>query len=34
LGIRYVFFVTAALLLANAAWVFFKVYRELESRRA
>ena len=34
LGIRYVFFVTAALLLANAVWVFFKVYRKLEARPA
>jgi MFS family permease len=29
LGIRYVFFVTSALLLLNAAWVYFKVYRRL-----
>jgi len=28
-GIRYVFFVTSALLLMNALWVFFKVYRKL-----
>lgn len=27
LGIRYVFFVTSALLLLNAAWVYFKVYK-------
>jgi MFS transporter, DHA1 family, multidrug resistance protein len=29
LGIRYVFFVTSALLLLNAAWVYFNVYRRL-----
>ncbi|TGE33170.1 multidrug efflux MFS transporter [Desulfosporosinus sp. Sb-LF] len=29
LGIRYVFFVTSALLLINAVWVYFKVYRKL-----
>ncbi|SHI02518.1 Predicted arabinose efflux permease, MFS family [Sporobacter termitidis DSM 10068] len=28
-GIRYVFFVTSALLLLNAVWVYFKVYRRL-----
>jgi MFS family permease len=29
LGIRYVFPITSALLLANAAWVYFKVYKKL-----
>ncbi|EGW40556.1 sugar (and other) transporter family protein [Desulfosporosinus sp. OT] len=29
LGIRYVFFVTSALLLINAGWVYFKVYKKL-----
>ncbi|MDR3602503.1 MAG: multidrug efflux MFS transporter [Desulfosporosinus sp.] len=29
LGIRYVFFITSALLLINAVWVYFKVYRKL-----
>ena len=29
LGIRYVFFVTSALLLINALWVYFKVYKKL-----
>ncbi len=29
LGIRYVFFITSALLLINAAWVYFNVYRKL-----
>jgi len=29
LGIRYVFFVTSALLLMNAVWVYFKVYKKL-----
>ena len=28
-GIRYVFFVTSALLLMNAIWVYFKVYKKL-----
>jgi len=28
LGIRYVFFVTSALLLINAVWVYFKVYKK------
>jgi len=28
-GIRYVFFITSALLLINAAWVYFKVYKKL-----
>ena len=28
-GIRYVFFVTSALLLINAVWVYFKVYKKL-----
>ncbi|MFT8351969.1 multidrug efflux MFS transporter [Clostridium saccharoperbutylacetonicum] len=31
LGIRYVFFVTSALLLINAAWVYFNVYKQLNS---
>jgi MFS family permease len=29
LGIRYVFFITSALLLINAVWVYFNVYRKL-----
>ena len=29
LGIRYVFLITSALLLLNAGWVYFKVYRKL-----
>ena len=29
-GIRYVFFVTSALLLINAVWVYFEVYKELK----
>ena len=29
-GIRYVFFITSALLLLNAVWVYFKVYRKLD----
>jgi MFS family permease len=29
LGIRYVFFVTSALLLINSVWVYFKVYKKL-----
>lgn len=29
LGIRYVFFVTSSLLLINAVWVYFKVYKKL-----
>ena len=28
-GIRYVFFITSALLLLNAVWVYFKVYKKL-----
>ncbi|MBC3796890.1 multidrug efflux MFS transporter [Acetobacterium tundrae] len=28
-GIRYVFFITGALLLINAVWVYFKVYKKL-----
>jgi MFS transporter, DHA1 family, multidrug resistance protein len=28
-GIRYVFFITSALLLFNAVWVYFKVYKKL-----
>lgn len=28
-GIRYVFFMTSALLLINAVWVYFKVYRRI-----
>ncbi|AGF56190.1 MULTISPECIES: multidrug efflux MFS transporter [Clostridium] len=31
LGIRYVFFVTSALLLINAVWVYFNVYKKLNS---
>lgn len=29
LGIRYVFFITSGLLLANAVWVYYKVYRKI-----
>ncbi len=29
LGIRYVFFITSALMLMNAVWVYFKVYKKL-----
>ena len=29
LGIRYVFFITSSLLLINAVWVYFKVYKKL-----
>ncbi|CRK81196.1 multidrug efflux MFS transporter [Neobacillus massiliamazoniensis] len=29
LGIRYVFFITSGLLLINAVWVYFKVYKRL-----
>ncbi len=29
LGIQYVFFVSSALLLINAIWVYFKVYKKL-----
>jgi MFS transporter, DHA1 family, multidrug resistance protein len=29
LGIRYVFFITSALLLMNAVWVYFKVYQRM-----
>ncbi|MCR3760707.1 multidrug efflux MFS transporter [Clostridium felsineum] len=29
LGIRYVFFITSALLIVNAVWVYFKVYKKL-----
>lgn len=28
-GIRYVFFITSALLLTNALWIYFKVYKKL-----
>ncbi|MCE3201722.1 multidrug efflux MFS transporter [Paenibacillus sonchi] len=31
-GIRYVFFITAVLLLINAVWVYFKVYKKLNSQ--
>lgn len=30
-GIRYVFFITSSLLLINAAWVYFSVYKKLPS---
>ena len=30
-GIRYVFFITSALLLINAVWVYFEVYKKLEN---
>ncbi len=33
LGIRYVFVVTGLLLLANAVWVYFKVYKKIDSRK-
>lgn len=33
LGTKYVFFVTSVLLLINAVWVYFKVYKKLESSR-
>jgi len=33
LGIRYVFFVTSALLLTNAVWVYFKVYKKLNNQK-
>jgi MFS family permease len=29
LGIRYIFFITSTLLLLNAVWVYFKVYKKL-----
>jgi DHA1 family multidrug resistance protein-like MFS transporter len=32
LGIQYVFFITSALLLLNALWVYFKVYKKLKPR--
>lgn len=32
LGIRYVFFVTSALLLMNAVWVYFSVYKKLNGQ--
>lgn len=32
LGIRYVFFSTSALLLVNALWVYFKVYKKLNAK--
>ena len=31
-GIRYVFFTTSALMLSNAVWVYFKVYKKLNLR--
>ena len=34
LGIRYVFFVTSALLLTNAVWVYFNVYKKLKLKLA
>ncbi|MBW7454749.1 multidrug efflux MFS transporter [Paenibacillus sepulcri] len=34
LGIRYVFFTTSALLLLNAVWVYFKVYKKLNINMA
>jgi len=30
-GIHYVFFVTSVLLLANAAWVYFRVYKKVSA---
>lgn len=32
LGIRYVFFITGGLLLLNAVWVYFKVYKPMNER--
>ena len=29
IGIHYVFFITSGLLLANAAWVYFRVYKKV-----
>ncbi|WP_018753940.1 multidrug efflux MFS transporter [Paenibacillus sanguinis] len=34
LGVKYVFFTTSALLLANAVWVYFKVYRKMNKAQA
>ncbi|MDT8718850.1 multidrug efflux MFS transporter [Clostridium sp. 19966] len=34
LGIRYVFFITSALLLINAAWVYFKAYKVINHKQA
>lgn len=34
LGIRYVFFVTSSLLLINAVWVYFNVYKKLNLKLA
>ncbi|MCZ1269534.1 MFS transporter, partial [Paenibacillus tundrae] len=31
MGIRYVFLITSALILINAGWVYFKVYKKLET---
>jgi len=33
LGTRYVFYITGALLLLNAVWVYFKVYKELNIKQ-
>lgn len=33
LGIRYVFFITSGLLLINAIWFYFKVYKKLNTFR-
>lgn len=33
LGVNYVFFITSALLLLNAVWVYFKIYRKINFRR-
>ncbi|MDP4083707.1 MAG: multidrug efflux MFS transporter [Bacillota bacterium] len=33
LGINYVFFITSALLLINAMWVYFKVYKKLNLKK-
>ncbi|PHA02514.1 MFS transporter [Bacillus pseudomycoides] len=33
LGIRYVFFITGALLLINALWVYFKVFKKLSLKK-
>lgn len=33
-GIRYVFFITSALLLINALWIYFKVYKKLNINKS
>ncbi|MFB8374076.1 hypothetical protein ACWIE6_27665 [Paenibacillus taichungensis] len=34
MGLRYVFLITSALILINAGWVYFKVYKKLEKSRS